>query len=349
MGLSRCSNTRTAVPTRTCLRAYKRQQRFDWFSQDAPSQSSTRGLPTTYDEPGPSVRVRTLKGIGSEPRAGSTFWGFVRVESRGFRRVPWPMKSLSGRIAIVTGASAGIGEAVARDLADAGAKVVLNARREAVLERIAGDINEQCGAQVAAVVAGDCAEPATIGRLFASAAEQFGSAANLVVVNAGRGLNGSVATSDPQQWEDMARTNWLGAARLLRASAEALLAQASEADWLAKPRDVVVLGSTVGRNVSPFSSMYGSTKFAVHALAEGLRREIGSKGVRVTLIAPGFVASEFQGVAGYDPAWVKGVFDRIGPVLAPADVARTITFVASQPAHVHLNDIMLRPTRQDYP
>jgi short-subunit dehydrogenase len=105
----------------------------------------------------------------------------------------------------------------------------------------------------------------------------------------------------------------------------------------------------VGRNLSPFSSMYGSTKFAIHSLAEGARRELGPKGIRVTLIEPGFVKSEFQDVAGYDPTWVGGVFDKIGPVLTPADVARTIGFEVSQPANVPLNEIMLRPTRQDYP
>ena len=118
---------------------------------------------------------------------------------------------------------------------------------------------------------------------------------------------------------------------------------------LTHPRDIVVLGSTVGRHISPFSSMYGSTKFAVNSLAEAARRELGPKGIRVTLVEPGFVVSEFQGVAGYDPEWFKGVVERIGPVLTPADVARTVGFIVSQPAAVHINDIVIRPTRQDYP
>jgi NADP-dependent 3-hydroxy acid dehydrogenase YdfG len=95
--------------------------------------------------------------------------------------------------------------------------------------------------------------------------------------------------------------------------------------------------------------MYGSTKFAVHGLTEGLRREVAPKGIRVTLVEPGFVVSEFQGVAGYKEEWFKGVVDRIGPVLEPADVARAVTFVCSQPAHVHAGDVLIRPTRQDYP
>jgi NADP-dependent 3-hydroxy acid dehydrogenase YdfG len=112
---------------------------------------------------------------------------------------------------------------------------------------------------------------------------------------------------------------------------------------------MIVLGSAVGKHVSPFSSMYGGTKFAVHGMVEGVRRELGPKGIRVTLLAPGFVASEFQDVAGYDPKWFEEVVARIGPVLTPQDVARTAVFIASQPAHVHLSDALLRPTRQDYP
>jgi NADP-dependent 3-hydroxy acid dehydrogenase YdfG len=252
---------------------------------------------------------------------------------------------LAQRVAIVTGASAGIGRAIARDLACAGARVVINARRESNLKAAANEINQWCSREAIACVVGDCAEQATIDAMFERASGEFGARADLVVVNAGRGLSGSVATSDPAAWEDMVRTNWLGAARLMRCAAECL----ANAGERRAPADLVVIGSNVGRHVSPFSSMYGSTKFAVHALAEGLRREVGPKGVRVTVIAPGFVKSEFQGVAGYDPQWVEGVFERIGPVLEPEDVARVVTFVAQQPPHVHINDIMIRPTRQDYP
>ena len=95
--------------------------------------------------------------------------------------------------------------------------------------------------------------------------------------------------------------------------------------------------------------MYGSTKFAVNSLAEAARRELGPKGIRVTLIEPGFVESEFQQVAGYTQDWFAEVKTRIGPVLTPADIARTITFVVSQPPAVHVSDVLIRPTRQDYP
>jgi len=254
---------------------------------------------------------------------------------------------LEGRIGIITGASAGIGAALARDCVHRGARVVSNARRE---DRLAG-LAEELGADRVACVAGDATEDATIDRMFQAARDRFEDEADLVIVNAGRGLDGSVVTSDTGQWEEMVRTNLLGAARLMRAAALHLLADIENSgnSWQQQARDIVVLGSTVGRHISPFSSMYGSTKFAVNSLAEALRREIGPKGVRVTLIEPGFVRSEFQGVAGYSDEWFAQVVDRIGPVLTPEDCAEIVSFIVSRPPAVHLSDAVIRPTRQDYP
>ncbi len=255
---------------------------------------------------------------------------------------------LANRIAIITGASAGIGEAVAREFVKLDAQVVLNARRQERLSVLC----QEFGPEDASAVAGDCVADTTIECMFETARTEFGREADCVVINAGRGLKGSATDSDMSQWEEVIRTNYIGAAKMLRAAAK-YLSLASEGKsgpaLMEKPRDIVVIGSNVGRNLSPFSSMYGSTKFAVHSLAEGARRELGPKGIRVTLIEPGFVKSEFQDVAGYDPKWVDGVFEKIGPVLSPQDIARTIAFVVSQPGHIHLNEIMLRPTRQDYP
>jgi NADP-dependent 3-hydroxy acid dehydrogenase YdfG len=113
--------------------------------------------------------------------------------------------------------------------------------------------------------------------------------------------------------------------------------------------DIVIVGSVVGRNVSPFSAVYGSTKFAVHALAEGLRREVGPKGIRVSLVEPGIVLSGFQAAANYSDEMVQGFEDRWGPLLIGDDVANAIHYIVTQPPHVHISDIMIRPTRQDYP
>lgn len=269
--------------------------------------------------------------------------------------------SLSGRIAVVTGASAGIGEAVARSFAAAGARVILNARRRERLDELAQALG---GSSKAAVVAGDAADQETIDRILDAAKERFGAEADLVVVNAGRGLRGSVQDSDAAQWEEVIKTNYLGAARLMRSAAERMGVKlptivqgppqpvtppAPPEGWLKRPRDIVVLGSTVGRHISPFSSMYGSGKAAVHMLAESLRRLLAPRGVRVSLLEPGIVRSEFQAAAGYDPVGFGQFMDSIGPVLAPEDIARMILFIVSQPAHVCINDVMIRPTRQEYP
>jgi NADP-dependent 3-hydroxy acid dehydrogenase YdfG len=201
-------------------------------------------------------------------------------------------------------------------------------------------------------VAGDAAEDSTVASMLDAARTSFGAEANLVVVNAGRGLSGSVFTSDTSQWEAMIRTNLLGAARLMREAARRMTAEmdvAGSGVWLERAHDIVLIGSSVGRHISPFSSMYGSTKFALHSLGEALRREIGPKGVRVTVVQPAVVRSEFQAVAGYDAETFGAFMERIGPVLDPQDVARAIGFVVEQPSNVHLYDVALRPTRQDYP
>jgi len=275
------------------------------------------------------------------------------------------MAALAGRIAVVTGASAGIGESIARSLAAAGAKVVINARRKERLEIL---VKELGGPAHAALVAGDAAETGVIDEVLNTARRTFGGnsrEADLVVVNAGRGLRGSVYDSDPSPWEDVIRVNLLAAARLMRAASErmagavpivkgpppatAAAPPVPPADWLSRPRDIVLLGSSVGRHISPFSSMYGSAKAGVHMLAESLRRLMAPRGVRVTLLEPGIVKSEFQEAAGYDPASFGKFMDGISPVLTPDDIARLVMFIVSQPAGMHVCDVMVRPTRQEYP
>jgi NADP-dependent 3-hydroxy acid dehydrogenase YdfG len=113
--------------------------------------------------------------------------------------------------------------------------------------------------------------------------------------------------------------------------------------------DIVIVGSVVGRHISPFSAVYGATKFAVHALAEGLRREVGPKGVRVSLVEPGVVLSGFQAGAGYNDEMVRGFHEKFGPLLLGEDVADAIHYIVTRPPHVHICDVMVRPTRQDYP
>ena len=254
------------------------------------------------------------------------------------------MASLTGKFAVITGGSAGIGRETALRLAREGAAVVASARRGERLREVTAEIEKQGGKALGVI--SDAAKKEDIESLLANA-EKFsrdggGNAKiDIVVVNAGRGLAGSLLTSDEKQWKEMYDINVLGAAALMRRAGEIMVKQGSG--------DILVLGSVSGHNISPFSGFYGSTKFAIAGMAEAFRREVCAKGVRVTVIKPAIVESEFQEVAGYTQEnFFKGV-SRFGKLLAPADVAEAILFIVTRPANVHVNEMIIRPTGQDYP
>jgi NADP-dependent 3-hydroxy acid dehydrogenase YdfG len=251
---------------------------------------------------------------------------------------------LENRIAVVTGATSGIGNAIAHRLACKIKGSILNGRNMEKLKTLEQELRAS-GADVVGI-AGDASAPEVVEAMLSRAHEEFGRGADLVIVNAGRGLSGSLLTSNPEEWDQVIRINVHGAMHLMRAAAKQMLSMSLDS---AGTRDIVVLGSTVGRHISPFSSVYGATKFAVNSLAEALRRELAPQGIRVSLVEPGIVESGFQAVAGYEPSWFKQFADRIGPVLQPDDIARLVEFIVVQPPHVHINDVVIRPTRQDYP
>lgn len=248
---------------------------------------------------------------------------------------------LEGKTALVTGASSGIGRATAVNLAKLGANVVIHARRENRLMELAAEI--ECFGGKVLIVPGDASRPSEIDDLMDRALmwDGGGRKVDIAVVNAGRGLAGSVLTSDTAKWEELFRLNVIGASHLMRRAAGHMMDR--------KAGDIVAVSSVVGRSISPFSSFYGSSKFAVSALAEGLRREVCVHGVRVSTVMPGIVVSEFQDVAGYD----KDVFGksaaRFGTLLEPQDIADGISWLLTLPPHVNVSEIMIRPTGQDYP
>jgi NADP-dependent 3-hydroxy acid dehydrogenase YdfG len=247
------------------------------------------------------------------------------------------------RIAIVTGATSGIGEATARKFVAAGFGVVGNGRNAAKLAELEKETGSAfCG------VAGDASDNAVLEKLFATASDHFGKPVDLVVVNAGRGLSGSVKDADLSQFESLLKINVTGALALLQKAARKMV-DTQQNLFPKSAADIVIIGSTVGRHISPFSAVYGATKFAVHALAEGLRREVGPQGVRVSLVEPGIVLSGFQAGAGYSDELVQSFKERFGPLLIGDDLANAIYFIVTQPPHVHISDIIVRSTRQDYP
>ncbi len=247
------------------------------------------------------------------------------------------------RVAAITGATSGIGEATARKFLGTGYAVVGNGRNGQKLETMEAQLGAAfCG------VAGDAADEAVLERLFSAASERFGAAPDIVVVNAGRGLGGSVKDADLNEFQSLLRVNLSGALALLQKAARQMVERQRDG-FPGRAADIVIIGSVVGRHVSPFSAVYGASKFAVHSLAEGLRREIGPLGVRVSLVEPAVVLSGFQAVAGYDHAMLQHFEEKFGPLLIGEDIANAIGYIVDQPPHVHISDIVVRPTRQDYP
>src|SRR5208337_1878954 len=161
---------------------------------------------------------------------------------------------LAQKTAIITGASSGIGRATALTLAKAGASVVMQARRKDRLDELALEIAALGGK--ALVVAGDASNQSEIDLLLDStlAWDDGGHKYDIVVINAGRGLVGGILSSEESQWKELYQINVLGAAHLMRRAGQYMVQR--------KSGDIVVLGSVAGRNVSPFSGFYGSTKFA---------------------------------------------------------------------------------------
>ncbi|MDG5767585.1 SDR family oxidoreductase [Balneolales bacterium ANBcel1] len=253
------------------------------------------------------------------------------------------MASDFSRIAIVTGTTSGIGEAVMRSLIANGYGVVGNGRTVEKLNQLEAELGAAFHG-----VAGDASDSTVIQQLFEAAEQHFGRPADTVVANAGRGMGGSVKDADLSEFDEVLNINVRGTTHLLQQAARKLV-DLQKDRYPDAAADIVIIGSTVGRLISPFSSVYGATKFAVHALAEGLRREIGPSGVRVTLVEPAIVISGFQSAAGYSDELVRTFHDKFGPLLQSGDIANAIQYVVDQPPHVHVSDIMVRPTRQDYP
>jgi NADP-dependent 3-hydroxy acid dehydrogenase YdfG len=221
-----------------------------------------------------------------------------------------------GRVFLITGASSGIGEATARHAAAAGYRVVLAARSTEKLDALATELG---GLAVTCDVTEWADQEAMVERALAD----YGRI-DVAFANAGFGAERGFKSSTPEHWRSMVLTNVLGAAFTIRATMDALVESRGH---------LLLTSSLAGRRPLP-GSLYSATKYAVTAMGEGARLELNGTGVRVTLIEPGMVDTPF-----FDTPPVG--------MLEPDDIARAVIWAVSQPPHVDVNEILVRPTAQD--
>ena len=223
------------------------------------------------------------------------------------------------RVFVITGASSGIGAATAHAAAADGFNLVLAARSKDKLDALVGEI----GADRAIAVETDVIDWASNEGLMQAALDRFGRL-DVVFANAGFGASRGWLNESPEHWRDMVLTNVLGAAYTLRAAIPAVKETKGH---------LLVTGSVAGRRALP-GSLYSCTKWAVTAMGEAVRQDLNDTGVRVTVIEPGMVDTPF--------------FDNgAGPgALHPEDIARAVMYAVSQPPHVDVNEMLIRPTAQ---
>ncbi len=250
-------------------------------------------------------------------------------------------QDLRGTVALITGASSGIGEATARELAGRGAAVALVARRVDRLRALATEISDGGGSALA--VEADVTERDQAEGAVARAAEELGRL-DVVVNNAGVMLLGPMLEAPVEEWERMVQLNVLGVLYTARAAIPHLLEAAA-----GEPRrvaDLVNISSVAGRVVRSGSGVYNATKHAVGALSESLRQEVTGRHLRVSLIEPGAVATE---LADHNREEIRTQIEkRLAAVekLESADIAEAIAFVVTRPRHVAINEVLVRPTEQ---
>ncbi|GAA2976208.1 SDR family oxidoreductase [Streptomyces fulvorobeus] len=242
---------------------------------------------------------------------------------------------LHGKVALVTGASSGIGEATARALAAEGAKVAVAARRTDRLEALRAEL--EAGGATVLVLPLDVADEQAVHAAVASTVETLGSL-DILVNSAGLMLLGPVEGADTTDWTRMMDVNVLGLMYMTHAALPHLLRSRGT---------VVQISSIAARVVGRGSAAYNASKFAVNGFSEGLRQEVTERGVRVVVIEPGTVETELRDHITHAPS-KAAIQERVTKIrqLQSADIAQAVRYAVTAPEHATVNEIFIRPTDQ---
>ncbi len=253
-----------------------------------------------------------------------------------------PTLPLAGTVALVTGASSGIGDATARELAGLGAAVAVVARRSDRLDALADDVRSGDGRALPIVA--DVTDRAQASEAVERTVAELGRL-DILVNNAGVMLLGPIEQAPVDEWQRMVELNVLGLLYCTKAALPHLLAAAGD-----EPRrvaDLVNVSSVAGRVPRLGSGVYNATKFGVGAFSESMRQEFARRHLRVGLVEPGATSTE---LASHNrPEVREQMAARFGDIerLAAADIAATVAFMVTRPRHMAVNEVLVRPTEQE--
>ncbi|ARR27146.1 TPA: SDR family oxidoreductase [Staphylococcus aureus] len=230
------------------------------------------------------------------------------------------MTVLTDKVAVVTGAGSGIGEAIATLLHEEGAKVVLAGRNKEKLQNVANQLSQDN----VKVVPTDVTNKEEVDELIKIAQQTFGSL-DIVINSAGQMLSSKITDYQVDEWDSMIDVNIKGTLYTAQAALPTMLEQSSG--------HLINIASISGFEVTKISTIYSATKAAVHTITQGLEKELAKTGVKVTSISPGMVDTAIT--AAYNPSDRKK--------LDPQDIAEAVLYALTQPSHVNVNEITVRP------